>query len=173
VSHQDGDLIEAVRRGRRDEFKAFRWSGEPPDPQDPGTFLRAKLKWQLQECEPHKQLREFYAELLRMRKEFPALANADTSCVEATAFENEKALVLHRWDGNDEILALFNFGKEEAGVSVSTAESKWLNVLNSRDQRWAGPGTAGPKCLPCGPDHPMIIEPLCVALYRTDTRGKT
>jgi len=41
------------------------------------------LHWQLQECEPHKQLREFYAKLLGMPKEFPALANSDMSSVEA------------------------------------------------------------------------------------------
>ena len=173
VSHQDRDLIEAVRQGRRSEFKAFRWSGEPPDPQDPGTFLQSKLKWQLQECEPHKQLREFYAELLRRRKEFPALASSDMSAVEAKSFENERALVLHRWNGDDEVLALCNFGKEAARVTVSAPESGWRKILDSRDQRWAGPGSALPEYLLCGPNHPIVVEPLCVALYRSDTRGNT
>ena len=27
ISHSDPNLIEAVRQGRRDEFKAFGWSG--------------------------------------------------------------------------------------------------------------------------------------------------
>jgi maltooligosyltrehalose trehalohydrolase len=172
VSHQDRDLIEAVRQGRRSEFKAFRWGGEPPDPQDRATFQRSKLNWQLQACQPHKQLRKFYAELLRMRKEFPALANSDMSCIEAESFENERALVLHRWKGKDEILAFFNFGKDAACVTFSIPESEWLNALHSRDERWAGPGITMPKCLPCGPNHRIVIEPLCVALYRSDTRGK-
>lgn len=173
VSHQDRDLVEAVRQGRRDEFNAFSWKGEPPDPQEPATFLRAKLHWQLQEREPHKQLREFYAELLCMRKEFPVLANSDMSCVEATAFEEERALVLHRWKGSDEILAFFNFGKDVAHVTASIPECGWLKALNSRDHRWAGPGSDLPECLLGGPDHPILIEPLCIALYRFDTRGKT
>src|SRR5262249_23569043 len=33
VSHGDPALIDAVRRGRREEFKKFAWQGEPPDPQ--------------------------------------------------------------------------------------------------------------------------------------------
>jgi maltooligosyltrehalose trehalohydrolase len=173
VSHQDRDLIEAVRLGRRSEFETFRWSGEPPDPQDPGTFLRSKLKWQLQQCEPHKQLREFYAELLRRRKEFPALASSDMSGVEARSFENERGLVLHRWNRDDEVLALFNFGKESARVTFSRTESEWLSVVNSRDQRWAGPGSALPEYLLSGPNHPIVVEPLCVALYRSDIRGNT
>src|SRR5205823_6336887 len=32
TSHGDPDLIEAVRRGRREEFEEFEWEGEPPDP---------------------------------------------------------------------------------------------------------------------------------------------
>ena len=95
------------------------------------------------------------------------------SCVQAESFEDKKALVLRRWKGNDAIMALFNFGKDAARVTASTPESEWLNVSNSRDQRWAGPGTTMPKCLSCGPDHPIDIEPLCVALYCSDTRGKT
>jgi maltooligosyltrehalose trehalohydrolase len=44
VSHTDPDLVEAVRRGRREEFRSFDWAGEVPDPQDAGTFLRSKLR---------------------------------------------------------------------------------------------------------------------------------
>ena len=33
VSHSDPALVEAVRRGRRDEFAAFAGRGEVPDPQ--------------------------------------------------------------------------------------------------------------------------------------------
>ena len=40
-------LIEAVRRGRREEFAAlqFAWGSEIPDPQNPETFSSAKLTW--------------------------------------------------------------------------------------------------------------------------------
>ena len=38
ISHSDPELVEAVRRGRREEFAAFRWTGEPPDPQDEGDL---------------------------------------------------------------------------------------------------------------------------------------
>ena len=43
ISHLDPQLVDAVRRGRREEFAAFAWQGEPPDPQDIATFQRAKL----------------------------------------------------------------------------------------------------------------------------------
>src|SRR5437667_2761407 len=38
TSHLDASLVEAVRRGRREEFAAFGWEGTVPDPQDEGTF---------------------------------------------------------------------------------------------------------------------------------------
>ena len=45
VSHSDPALIEAVRKGRAEEFRAFRWEGEPLDPQSKDTFARCKLHW--------------------------------------------------------------------------------------------------------------------------------
>jgi len=104
-------------------------------------------------------------------------ARWNMTCIEATPFENEKALSLRRWNGNDEIVAVFNFGKEEARVTISEGQSSggagWQKVLNSRDQCWGGTGPALPEYLPCGPDHRTLIEPLSVALYDSGTRGKT
>ena len=51
VSHSDPELIEAVRKGRREEFAAFRWEGEIPDPQDEATFLRSKIHLDLRHDE--------------------------------------------------------------------------------------------------------------------------
>jgi maltooligosyltrehalose trehalohydrolase len=46
TNHADPDLGQAVSRGRRSEFAAFGWAPEDvPDPQDPQTFRRSKLKW--------------------------------------------------------------------------------------------------------------------------------
>jgi len=171
VSHQDPDLIEAVRQGRKSEFKAFRWGGEPPDPQDEATFRRSQLHWELRKTPAHKELCEFYTELLRVRKQLPALSNSDTSCVEATAFEKEKALLLRRWTDGQEIFACFNFGKDAARVTLSVPPAGWKKVLNSRDQRWAGPGTSLPECLASA--QSLVVEPLSFALYRSDDRGKT
>lgn len=173
VSHQDPQLIEAVRQGRRSEFRGFGWNEDPPDPQDEATFLRSQLHWELRKAKPHKQLLDLYSELLRVRKRLAALSNSDMSCVQATALENEKALLLHRWKEGDEIFACFNFGKEAARMTIPWPQAGWLKVLNSRDHRWAGPGSSLPECLPCAANQSLIIEPFSFALYRSDDRGKT
>jgi maltooligosyltrehalose trehalohydrolase len=173
VSHQDTSLIEAVREGRKNEFRSFRWNTDPPDPQDSATFVRSKLHWELQDGEPHRQLRDFYTELLLMRKRLPALANPDMSCVEASASEKDKALLLRRRAAGQEILACFNFGRTTPRVTVSLRQNDWTKVLNSRDQRWAGPGSSLPDCLPSAPSQSILIEPYSFALYRSDDRGKS
>ncbi len=172
VSHQDPALIEAVRQGRRNEFKSFGWHAEPPDPQEPGTFLRSRLHWELQERGPHKQLRQFYAELLRLRKQLAPLANSDMSCVEAVPFENEKALFLRRGSPGQELFAVFNFGQSAAPLSISLPQANWAQVLNSRDSRWGGPGSSLPGSLPSQQTLSLTVEPLSFALYYSGTRGK-
>jgi maltooligosyltrehalose trehalohydrolase len=43
VSYTDAKLVDAVRRGRREEFASFGWSGEIPEPQNAATFAAARL----------------------------------------------------------------------------------------------------------------------------------
>ena len=171
VSHQDRGLIEAVRQGRKSEFEAFRWREEPPDPQDEATFLRSRVHWEVRKAGAHKQLLDFYRQLLRVRKQFCALASGDMSRVEATAFEDEKALVLRRWADGQQVLACFNFGENPAHVRIDLREKSWRKVLNSRDQSWGGPGSSLPECLASGGDQSLTIEPSCFALYSCDDRG--
>ncbi|MGC8495511.1 MAG: malto-oligosyltrehalose trehalohydrolase, partial [Syntrophobacteraceae bacterium] len=45
VDHTDPELREAVRKGRREEFKEFMWEGEVPDPDRRETFLNSRLNW--------------------------------------------------------------------------------------------------------------------------------
>ena len=44
ISHSDKDLVEAVRKGRKAEWKSFNWSQEPPDPAAISTFEDCVLK---------------------------------------------------------------------------------------------------------------------------------
>src|SRR4029077_10133395 len=78
TSHSDHDLIEAVRRGRREEFEDFAWEGEAPDPHGEETFLRSKLTWK-----EDAALRDLVRTLLRLRRETPALRNFDLASLEA------------------------------------------------------------------------------------------
>jgi maltooligosyltrehalose trehalohydrolase len=74
-SFEDPQIVEGVRRGRREEFATlrFKWGIEIPDPQAAETFAAAKLSWSWPEGSPRAQLRQLYRDLLAARRQWPAL----------------------------------------------------------------------------------------------------
>ncbi len=141
TSHSDADLIASVRRGRSEEFAAFRWSGEPPDPQDRAVFERCKLDPSRVQTDQGRALWEFYRELIKLRRSAPALRRLDKSAMEVSSGENQKVLQIRRHHEGDEYLLLANFG-EEAMPLPKAVNGQWKARLDSSDRRWAGPGSA-------------------------------
>ena len=69
TDYGDPALQQAVREGRKQEFKDFDFANdEVPDPQDPATFERSKLNWQLTQGE--NLMLDWYTSLLALRKKF-------------------------------------------------------------------------------------------------------
>src|SRR5690606_1717941 len=83
ISHTDDDLVEAVRKGRQEEFKAFKWSGEVPDPQSEKTFLHSCLSWKYHSDPEANELWNFYRQLIRLRKEHPVFSKTDKQNLKA------------------------------------------------------------------------------------------
>jgi maltooligosyltrehalose trehalohydrolase len=119
-SFGDLDLIEAVRRGRRQEFAAlaFRWGSEIPDPQDPKTLDSAKLDWSWPEGSARAQRRRLYQDLLDARRSWPALRDRRRTTARLLNHSSSKQssgqaslLVLQR-GGDRGILALANLTME-------------------------------------------------------------
>jgi len=122
TSHSDADLIEAVRRGRREEFDDFNWEGEPPDPHDESTFDRSKLRW-----DEHGTLRDLYRDLLRIRSETPALHTLDLARVETQADDEQRTLIVKR----DNALVAFNFSEHSVTIALRFAESGWKALMET------------------------------------------
>jgi maltooligosyltrehalose trehalohydrolase len=143
TDHGDHGLIEAVRRGRREEFAEFGWHENVPDPQDPGTFERSRLQ-HLEDREPHRTLWRLYRELLRFRKEQDWGGEASWRVI---SDEGKQALILLRMRDDRAIAMLFNFGEEALEESSRFGPrgkmGGWRKVLGSSDAKWRGPGAAG------------------------------
>jgi maltooligosyltrehalose trehalohydrolase len=169
ISHSDAELVEAVRQGRCEEFEAFAWKGAPPDPQDEGTFLCSRLNQDLRQQGDHRALREFYKELLRVRKELPALASLSKEEMETFGFEEERVLFVRRWSGHSEVFAVFNFGDAEATVAVSVPEGHWRKLLDSADKRWRGKGSSLPDVLRSEGEAALRLSPKALALFVRET----
>lgn len=127
TSHSDADLIEAVRRGRREEFDDFEWEGEPPDPHDEATFERSKLRWESLRREEHQMILSLYRELLRLRRSTPALRSLDLSQVETHVDEKHRVLLVRR----DTVLIAFHFGQKAATVDIPFPPAQWKAMLDT------------------------------------------
>ena len=121
TSHDDADLIEAVRKGRLEEFDDFEWHGEPPDPHDEGTFNRSKLsRIELE------GIRDLYRELLRLRRETAGLRPLDLDAVETHADDERRTLLVKR---GGTLLAL-NFSDQTQTIQLPF-EGRWTSMLDT------------------------------------------
>jgi maltooligosyltrehalose trehalohydrolase len=141
VSHEDKGLIEAVRKGREEEFAHFHWTHKLPDPQDESTFLRSKLNWELQNSGKHKIMREFYREMLALRTQIPALAELSKSDQEVVAFPEQNGLFVRRWSGDSHTFVAFHFGDAKVEIEAPVPPGRWKKLMDSADAN--APAEAG------------------------------
>ncbi|WP_088891566.1 malto-oligosyltrehalose trehalohydrolase [Leptolyngbya ohadii] len=167
VSHGDPGLVEAVRKGRKEEFAAFHAEGEAPDPQSEDTFQRSKLNWDKRHEGKHKTLWQFYQTLIRMRQQIPALAHKDRDCLEAIVLDNEQVLMLRRWFQDQEVVCLFNVHQKPVELSLSLADGNWKKLLDSSDAIWGGSGSPTAEIVTVQPSQPQTFQlnPESVVVY--------
>jgi len=150
TSHGDPALVEAVRKGRKEEFAEFAWGTEPPDPQDEATFRSAHLDRRLGERRGHRGLFALHHELLRMRREHPALASRRAE--DLTTFRDDGAgvLAVKRRSSGAECLLIFRFAAGSARFAPPLDAGTWRRVLDTAEERWDGPGATVPETLEAG-----------------------
>ncbi|HVF21366.1 MAG TPA: DUF3459 domain-containing protein, partial [Mycobacteriales bacterium] len=69
TDHDDPELADAVRTGRRAEFAAFGWRPEDvPDPQAVETFERSQLDWSELGDAAHARLLDWHRSLIALRR---------------------------------------------------------------------------------------------------------
>jgi len=167
MSFSDKGLVEAVRQGRKNEFKEFGWKGDPADPYDPQTFDRCKLRWEELNVAAHKTLFHFYQHILSLRKNIPALFSCGPQDIlETKVLEEEKMLKVTRRHGTSEIKIFLNFNRSQIPFSWNHPGESWKLILDSSDQRWLGPGRAMPELL--RDQENLSINPLSGVCYERD-----
>ncbi|MGY3215061.1 malto-oligosyltrehalose trehalohydrolase [Mucilaginibacter sp. HD30] len=135
VSHTDPDLVEAVRKGRKEEFKNFMNEGEAPDPQAEDTFANSKLQWNVIKQEPHQTMFNYYKALIKLRKTNTILKNNNRETIHITVNQPQKVLILKRWNAEQELLCLFNFSDKPESVNLS---GNWTLLFESSAKQWNG-----------------------------------
>lgn len=154
VSHSDPDLIEAVRAGRKQEFAAFHYAEDPPDPESAETFLQCKLNWELRHQGQHKVLWDWYRQLIDLRKTHPALQNGDRNSIQAISDEDQQVVIVRRWCESKEVIFAMNFNSSPVTVILPIQQSA-RKLLDS--------GSQASEYLSVGEE--VVLQPTSLVLY--------
>jgi maltooligosyltrehalose trehalohydrolase len=128
VSHGDPALVEAVRKGRHEEFKSFQdFGGEVPDPQAEETFLRSRIDWAKRSSREGQAALRWHTALLALRREHPALQDDRRDALDARA--EGRALVMRRMNEGKTVAVVALFAEEQ--TSVDLAETGFRILLDS------------------------------------------
>jgi maltooligosyltrehalose trehalohydrolase len=128
-----------VREGRRREFAAFRWQGEPPDPQDEATFRRSTLALERRHQGQHRLLWRLYQRLIQMRRSLAPLASRRLDTREVRVFEDRAALLIRCWAGTEQVLLAFNLNTGRAATTLRLPAGAWRLLLDSAGPEWGDP----------------------------------
>jgi maltooligosyltrehalose trehalohydrolase len=165
TSHSDPDLVGAVKKGRTEEFAAFQWEGEAPDPQDDETFFSARLNHQLREKGPNKTLLSFYKALIRLRIDHPVLRLLSKEKMEVCCLEEKAVLSVRRWHETDQIALVFHFGDKTVSLKIPLARGRWEKRLDSADRTWQGPGSLVPSKIQSLGQVTLSLPPKAFVLF--------
>jgi maltooligosyltrehalose trehalohydrolase len=131
TDHEDPELAETVRTGRRSEFKAFGWKhDEIPDPQHPTTMERSVLRWGERDAQPHADVLAWHRDLIALRRATPELRDGRFDQLTVDADEATRLIVLRR---PSTVVAANLSGKPQTiELDVKTV------LLSSADVAWRG-----------------------------------
>jgi len=170
TSHGDPELIQAVRQGRKQEFAAFAWQGEVPDPHDEETFLRSKVRPQAQQTGQSRQLRELYRHLIALRKRWGGNREQRLDATDTWQVPERQVVYMRRTTNAGQVLVVYNFSAEQQQVVVALEPGVWGCEVDTASDMWGGPGsTLSAVVARQGTSAITVASHALVALRQTST----
>ncbi|MEM8503200.1 MAG: malto-oligosyltrehalose trehalohydrolase [Cyanobacteria bacterium P01_D01_bin.1] len=180
VDHGDPDLIEAVRRGRTQEFSDFYAQGTPPDPVSEETFNRSTLNWlsdtdkSATDRQQQRIMRRFYQRLIEVRHQCKIMTPTTAEDVVVTHTNN--TLQYKQSIASGDLFCAMNFSNQAAKIDLTLGSQTWWQQLNSADARWCPEGSEASKKSEPLParlsaeesDQTLLLSPFSIALYRAE-----
>ena len=158
VSHSDPELQEAVRQGRKREFRSFLDQGEPPDPQARETFERSRINHGAESDGTHANMRDWYRQLLALRKSHPALRRLSKDDMQVSCFETAECIGVLRTSAEGDAWILLHFGSRERHGEVALPQGCWKLALNSEPQSRAPMRAEGALRMQLAPFQVLVYE---------------
>ena len=119
TDHQEPEVAEAVRQGRRREFAEHGWAAEDvPDPQARSTFEQSKLDWSEVDKEPHAELLAWHRALVALRRSTPELSEPRLQRVDVAYDATAQWLVVSR--GDVRVAANLSTGEQVVPVEAAS-----------------------------------------------------
>ena len=107
ADHEDEEMHRQVAEGRKQEFAAFGFGGDVPDPEDPATYRASKLNWDEQGEGKHAEMLAWVKQLITLRHSTVALNDGDLNSLVVATDEENRTLTVER----DEARVVVNFGE--------------------------------------------------------------
>jgi len=150
------ELIEAVRKGRKEEFKDLVGGGEDvPDPAAVETFQSAKLSWSWPQGSTHAGLRRLYQDLLTARRTWPAMR--DFASRASRLLDGDIVEYTRGGGGDGSMRAYFNLSAETRPLPRPSNDQETV-AFSSEATQCGGTRDAGAR-----PDELLPYECLVIA----------
>ncbi len=176
VSHGDEALVDAVRKGRMEEFKAFGWGDDVPDPQAEETFLRSRLNRTRSAGGEGGAMLSLYRDLLKLRREERSLRPGDAT----VAVEHDETggwirlTLMPKERTAARLVALYNVSDERVDLSITESGSvadRATRILATDDNPYtprAAPGRVPSKS--ADTLGRVAVSPWSAVLHRVESR---
>ena len=170
IDHEDANLVEAVRNGRKAEFADFGWT-EVPDPYALSTFERSRLT-PIADLDPGQQaLSRWVHTLIELRKNTPALGTGSKGDkFHVWIHKKPKVLAINRQSTNSpSALVVLSYDSHETKITLRKPEGLWQIHLDSEHGDYGGKGcNPAPRSLKISQQGTTInIPPYAVWIYLT------
>jgi maltooligosyltrehalose trehalohydrolase len=174
VSHTDEDLIAAVRKGRSEEFAAFAWEGEPPDPQSEDTFLSAKIRPSQREDGNKAELFAFYQKLIRLRKTVDCFASGSREGLQVVSHNSTRTLFVQRDSPSGACVQVFHFEGSTSVVLYPFETGDYRILVDSSRSESAFEDAIDAQSAHLAHGQEITLEPYAVRVWQSaNSRSKT
>ncbi len=157
VSHGEPELLDAVRKGRQQEFAAFGSQGDAPDPAGEEAFKGCVLRPELRHSGQHAALYALYQRLLELRTLLPATVPDET-----IAFEAKRVLFVRR---DRRAWMAFSLSAQPTRLSLPVAHGRWHKLAASAEQAFGGPGDGMPALIESAGEVELLLPPHAFVVY--------
>lgn len=135
TSHSDEELIENVRKGRKEEFAAFMNENDIQDPQSEDAFNISRPGFDLKGS--GGLMFNYYHELIRLKLNHPVMRDYNRDEVNASQI-NDHAVLLTRKLNENHLIALMNFNKRKLAFQLPIDVSRLKLLIDSAEKKWGG-----------------------------------